>query len=180
MELNVKLRKEEGDLLADPSLYRKLDLRYVQGTSTLGLFFPAGNSTRLAAYSDADWAGCADTSRSITGWCVFLGDALISWKSKKQDRVSKSSTESEYGRCLLLVLKSFGFEIKANPVYHERTKHIEVDCHSIREAFEARVITLPHISTDLQIADIFTKALPRHRHCLLSSKLMLVDQPASI
>ncbi|RVW51507.1 Retrovirus-related Pol polyprotein from transposon RE2 [Vitis vinifera] len=109
MELNVKLRKEEGDLLADPTsqpvpsdsssshlaAVRRI-IRYVQGTSTRGLFFPAGNSTRLVAYSDADWAGCADTRRSITGWCVFLGDALISWKSKKQDRVSKSSTESEY------------------------------------------------------------------------------------
>ena len=180
-------------------------IRYVQGTSTRGLFFPAGNSTRLAAYSDADWAGCADTRRSITGWCVFLGDALISWKSKKQDRVSKSSTESEYRamslacseiiwlRGLLAELNfsetdptplhadnTSAIQITANPVYHERTKHIEVDCHSIREAFEARVITLPQISTNLQIANIFTKALPRHRHCLLSSKLMLVDQPASI
>jgi hypothetical protein len=53
-------------------------IRYVHGTSARGLFFPASNSTRLAAYSDADWAGCADTRRSITGWCVFLGDALIS------------------------------------------------------------------------------------------------------
>ena len=58
--------------------------------------------------------------------------------------------------------------------------HIEVDCHSIREAFEARVITLPHVSTELQIADIFTKALTHLRHCFLSGKLMLVDQPASI
>nr|CAN66507.1 hypothetical protein VITISV_034008 [Vitis vinifera] len=205
MELNVKLRKEEGDLLVDPSLYRKLVgslvyltitrpdisfavqqvsqflqtphhlhlaavrriIRYVQGTSTRGLFFPTGNSTRLAAYSDADWAGCADTRRSITSWCVFLGDALISWKSKKQARVSKSSTESEY-RAI------------SRPILSIMSAHIEVDCHSIREAFEARVITLPHISTDLQIADIFTKALPRHRHCLLSSKLMLVDKPASL
>ncbi|KAL6340316.1 hypothetical protein AAG906_040753 [Vitis piasezkii] len=231
MELNVKLRKEEGDLLADPNLYRKLVgslvyltitrpdisfaiqqvsqflqtprhlhlavvrriIRYVQGTYTRGLFFHAGNSTRLAAYSDADWAGCEDTCRAIIGWCVFL------------DRVSKSSTEFEYWamslacseiiwlRGLLAELdfsetdptplhadNTSAIQITANPVYHERTKHIEVDCHSIREAFEARVITLPHIFTDLQIADIFTKALPRHRHCLLSSKLMLVDQPASI
>ena len=108
-------------------------------------------------------------------------------KSKKQDRVSKSSTESEYRamslacseiiwlRGLLAELdfsetdptplhadNTSAIQIMVNPVYHERTKHIEVDCHSIRAAFEARVITLPHISTDLQIADIFTKAFPRH------------------
>ena len=136
---------------------------------------------------------------------MFLGDALISWKSKKQGRVSKSSTESEYRvmslacskiiwlRGLLAELdfsktdptplhadNTSAIQIMTNLVYHERTKHIEVDCHSICEAFKARVITLPHISTDLQIADIFTKALPHPRHCLLSSKLMLVDQPASI
>lgn len=71
-------------------------IRYLRGTSYRGLFFPADSPLRLVAYSDADWAGCPNTRRSVTGWCMFLGNSLISWKSKKQDRVSKSSTESEY------------------------------------------------------------------------------------
>ncbi|RVW66665.1 putative mitochondrial protein [Vitis vinifera] len=63
---------------------------------THGLFFPTGSSLQLVAYSDADWGGCPNTCRSTTGWCMFLGDALISWRCKKQDRVSKSSTEVEH------------------------------------------------------------------------------------
>nr|XP_027192547.1 uncharacterized protein LOC113787705 [Cicer arietinum] len=71
-------------------------IRYLLGTSQQGLFFPIGTVPKLIAYSDADWAGYPDTRRSVTGWCMFLGSSLISWKSKKQTRVSKSSTESEY------------------------------------------------------------------------------------
>ncbi|XP_050915416.1 uncharacterized mitochondrial protein AtMg00810-like [Lathyrus oleraceus] len=71
-------------------------IRYLKGTSHRRLFFSVGISLQLSAYSDADWAGCHDTRRSVTGWCMFLGSSLISWKSKKQARVSKSSTESEY------------------------------------------------------------------------------------
>ncbi|KAL5816486.1 hypothetical protein ACOSQ3_024864 [Xanthoceras sorbifolium] len=71
-------------------------------------------------------------------------------------------------------------QISANPMYHECTKHIEVDCHYIRDAFECRVITLPHLTTNLQIADVFTKVLTRQRHKFLSSKLMLMNLPASI
>jgi hypothetical protein len=136
---------------------------------------------------------------------MFLGNSLVSWKSKKQDRVSKSSTESEYramsSACSKIIwlrglLGELGFpqveptplhadntsaiQIAANLVFHERTEHIEVDCHSIREAYDARVISLPHISTTLQTADVFTKALSKHRHHFLVDKLILLDHPASI
>lgn len=180
-------------------------VRYLNGTSHRGLFFSVESPLRLTTYSDADWAGCSDTRRSITGWCMFVGTSLISWKSKKQDRVSKSSTESEYramsSACSEIIwlrglLAELGFpqlestslyadntsaiQITANPVFHERTKHIEVDCHSIREACDNGVISLPHISSALQTADIFTKALSRQRHQFLVGKLMLLDQSASI
>ena len=71
-------------------------VRYLRGSPTCGLFFPTDASLQLVAYSDADWAGCPNTRRSTTSWCMFLGDALISWRCKKQDRVSKSSTEAKY------------------------------------------------------------------------------------
>jgi len=180
-------------------------IRYLHGTSAQGLFFPVDSPIRLVAYSNADWAGCSDTHHLITGWCMFLGNFLVSWKSKKQDRVSKSSTESEYrvmsSVCYEIIwlrglLGELGFpqveptplhadntsaiQIAANPVFHERTKHIEVDCHSIREAYDARVISHLHISTTLQTADVFTKALSKHRHHFLIDKVMFLDHSTSI
>ena len=136
---------------------------------------------------------------------MFLGDAPISWKCKKQESVSKSSTEAEYRSmsvaCFEIIwlwglLSELGYsqatptplyadntsviQIAANPVYHERTKHIEVDSHSIREAYDRRIITLPYVSTSVQLADVLTKSLTRQRHNFLVSKLMLVDSPTSI
>lgn len=134
---------------------------------------------------------------------MFLCNLLISWKSKKQVRVSTSSTESEYRAMYvacseiiwlydllselgfsqhnptLLYVNTSAIQIAINPFFHERTKHVKVDYHSIREAFDTHIISLPHVST-IQIADVFTKTTIRQRHQFLVGKLMLLDQPASI
>lgn len=173
-------------------------IRYIRGTRHRGLFFPSSSSLHLHAFADADWAGCPDTRRSTTGWCMFLGNSLISWKCKKQPTVSKSSTEAEYramssacseilwlrrllteldhpcpGPTPLYADNISAIRIASNPVYHERTKHIEVDCHFIRELFQNGLILLPHVASNMQLADIFTKSLTKGRHQFLVDKLMM-------
>nr|XP_020193427.1 uncharacterized mitochondrial protein AtMg00810-like [Aegilops tauschii subsp. strangulata] len=71
-------------------------LHYIRGTMSLGLTLTASASTDLVAYSDADWAGCPDTRRSTSGYCVYLGPSLISWSSKRHPTVSRSSAEADY------------------------------------------------------------------------------------
>ena len=77
------------------SLVKRI-LRYIRGTMGLGLTLTASSFTDLVAYSDADWAGCPDTRRSTSGYCVYLGPSLVSWSSKRQPTVSRSSAEAEY------------------------------------------------------------------------------------
>lgn len=133
-------------------------LRYVQGTIHLGLKIGDSKSTTVSAFSDADWAGCVDDRRSIGGFAVFLGGNLISWAARKQATVSRSSTEVEYKvlanataemmwvQKLLVELgvphaptarlwcDNLGAKyLSANPVFHARTKHIEIDFHFVRE-----------------------------------------------
>ncbi|KAG7537225.1 Leucine-rich repeat [Arabidopsis suecica] len=159
-------------------------LHYIKGTIGLGLFYSSKAELQLQVFADADFQSCKDTRRSTNGYCMFLGSSLISWKSKKQQVVSKSSAEAEY-RALsfatdeLLWLDHFFKELQVplskptllwcdntaaihianNSVFHERTKHIESDCHSVRERLVAGLFKLLHVNTHLQLADPFTKAL---------------------
>ncbi|RVW56451.1 Retrovirus-related Pol polyprotein from transposon RE1 [Vitis vinifera] len=133
-------------------------LRYIKSTPGQGVLYENRGHTQVVGYTDADWAGSPTDRRSTSGYCVFIGGNLISWKSKKQDVVARSSAEAEYramalATCELIWLRHllqelrFGkdeqmklicdnqaaLHIASNPVFHERTKHIEVDCHFIRE-----------------------------------------------
>ena|ERR1044072_5178159 len=177
-------------------------LQYLKQAPGQGLFFPRNTSLKLTAYSDADWANCVDTRRSITGFAVFLGDALISWKPKKQFTVSKSSTEAEYNAVfstssevvwLQRLLQHFEVQIPLvllfcdnmsaihlsnNPALHERSKHIDVDYHYIRELVQTGIIKLVHVKSQHQLADTFTKALAPSTFHQFIIKLGLLDMYA--
>ncbi|KAL0368365.1 UNVERIFIED_CONTAM: Retrovirus-related Pol polyprotein from transposon RE1 [Sesamum calycinum] len=159
-------------------------LCYLKGTPGLGLFFPANTSLQLCAYSDSDWVSCPDSHCLLTGYCVFLGGALISWKTKKHATVSRSFAEAEYRSmastvCKLLWIRyllhefwispllpipfwsgnKIAIHIAENPIFHEWTKHLDINCHFVCEQFKQGFIAPQHISSNNQLADIFTKSL---------------------
>jgi hypothetical protein len=160
-------------------------LRYVRGTVDLGLVLHRSSSAELVVYTDADWAGCPDTRRSTSGYAVFLGGNLVSWSSKRQPVVSRSSAEAEYRavangvaeaswlRQLLAELHSplakstivycdnvSAVYLSTNPVQHQRTKHVEIDLHFVRDRVAVGDVRVLHVPTTSQFADIFTKGLP--------------------
>jgi hypothetical protein len=170
-------------------------IRYVAGTSDLGIWYTKDTSSTLVGYSDADWAGDIDDRKSTSGGCFYMGNNLISWHSRKQNCVSQSTAESEYiaaGSCctqLLWLSKMFhdyGLEndiltifcdntsainISKNPVQHSLTKHISIRHHFLRDLVEKNIVKLEYIPTENQIADIFTKALDHERFSLLRKSL---------
>jgi hypothetical protein len=159
-------------------------LCYLEGTLDLGLVLHASSTHNLVAYLDADWVGCPDTRRSTSGYCIFFGDNLISWSSRRQPTVSHSSAEAKYcdvatavaETCwvhnllleLCIPLESAMFVycdnvsavyMSANPVQHKRTKHIELDIHFVQEKVAIGALRVLHVPSSLQFADIFTKGL---------------------
>ncbi|KAH9672540.1 protein kinase domain-containing protein [Citrus sinensis] len=212
MEQQLRLSSTDGDLLSNPSSYRRLVgrliyltvtrpdivfavhvlsrfmheprtthmdaairvLRYLKGSPGKGILLSSTSDLHIRGYCDADWGSCPTTRRSVTGYCTFLGDSPISWKTKKQNVVSRSTVEAEYRSladlsCELQWLKALfadlghlqhdpmtvycdnqsALYIAENPVYHERTKHIELDCHFVRERVQSKLLLPLHIPTSM-------------------------------
>ncbi len=162
-------------------------LRYLKGTSNLALKYQKSKDGVLIGYSDADWAGDLDDRHSTSGNLFIMSGATISWTSKKQATVSLSTAEAEYialntstqeavwlQRLLEGLEKKYkptiimgdnqgSIAIARNPVFHARTKHIDIRHHFIREALQDGVIDLHFCPTDEMVADVLTKPLPRNR-----------------
>lgn len=158
---------------------------YIKGSPSQGIFLRDDSDLQVNVYCDSDWNTCPISRWSLTAYIIMLGQSPVCWKAKKQDSVSISSVEAEY-RAMAFTLKelkwikqlltAFGVDhsqpmhlysdskaaiyIAANPVFHERTKHVESDCHAVRDAVEAKLISTKHISTKEQPADLLIKALP--------------------
>jgi hypothetical protein len=172
--------------------------RYLVHTPNLGLWYPKGSTFDLLGYSDSDYAGCKVDRKSTSGTCQFLGRSLVSWSSKKQNSVALSTAEAEYvavSACcaqllwMRLTLRDFGckfskvpllcdesaIKLANNPVNHSRTKHIDIRHHFLRDHEAKGDIALSHVSTDKQLADIFTNPLDELRFCALRSELNILD-----
>ncbi|WVZ97141.1 hypothetical protein U9M48_042696, partial [Paspalum notatum var. saurae] len=158
----------------------KCILRYIRGTLHLKriLHLQPSSWCDLVVYSDADWAGCPDMRKSTSGYAVFLGDNIVSWSFKRQNTVSRSSTEAEYRVVLMSWPRLLGVAfssrratlvycdninvvcMSSNLVQHQCTKHTEIDLHFVRERVSFGDLRVLHVPTSSQYTDIFTKGLP--------------------
>lgn len=159
-------------------------LRYIKGTLNEGIFYPSNQEVKLIGYSDSDWGRDLDERKSTTGYCFYIGDAVFTWSSKKQAIVTLSTCEAEYVAAsstvchsiwLRNLLSFLGFvqegpteiyvdnksaiALAKNPVFHERSKHIDTRYHFIREHVSKNDVELVYCKSQDQVADIFTKPL---------------------
>ncbi|GJV50202.1 retrovirus-related pol polyprotein from transposon TNT 1-94 [Tanacetum coccineum] len=172
--------------------------RYLRQSYNMGLWYPKDSGFELIAYSDADHAGCKDDCKSTSGGLQFLGGKLVSWSSKKQDCTAMSTAEAEYvslSACCAQViwmrtqLLDYGYKynripmycdsksaiaISCNPVQHSKTKHIDIRYHFIKEHVEKGTVEIYFVGTEYQLADLFTKALPKERFEYLVHRIVII------
>jgi hypothetical protein len=175
-------------------------LRYLKRSPGKGLMFKSHAHLNVEGYCDADWASCLDDRRSTSGYCVFVGGNLVSWRSKKQSVVSRSTAEAEYRAMSLVVSEMLwiknllselnimrkgplkiwcdnksAINIANNPVQHDRTKHVEIDHFFIKEKLDDGTIELSHVSSSNQVADCLTKALGVKECNIACNKMGMID-----
>ena len=160
--------------------------RYLKNTMDYGLWYPKNQSLQLTAYSDADWENCPYDRKSTSGNAFFLGDSLVAWLSKKHSSILLSTTEAEYisiAICCTQVLwmkqtleelevkyddpisilsnNTSAICISKNHVLHSKTKHIPIKYHFLRDHVANKIIQVCYISSNEQVAHIFTKPLAK-------------------
>ncbi|CAL2265084.1 unnamed protein product [Prunus armeniaca] len=177
-------------------------LRYLKGTTGLGIFYQKGGCKQLTAYSDSDFAGDVDDRKSTSGSVFMFSSGAVSWSSKEQPMVSLSTTEAEYiaaascaCQCVWLrrVLEKLGYvqkkcttilcdnsstiKLSKNPVLHGRSKHIDIRFHFLCDLVKDGVIDLSHCNTQDQVADIMMKPLRLEVFLKLRSLLSVCEVP---
>nr|GEV19084.1 retrotransposon protein, putative, Ty1-copia subclass [Tanacetum cinerariifolium] len=168
--------KDEPDDAINVHLYRSMivSLMYLTASRPDIMFtVSAWSRHQLVAYNDSDYAGSHGDRKSTTGGCQFLGGRLISWQCKKQTVIATSSTKAKYvaaasccGQSTICIIK--------NPIFHQRTKHIEIQHHFIRDAHEKNLIQVLKIHTDENLANLLTKAFDGPRFHYLASNTTVV------
>eukprot|EP00253_Pinus_taeda_P010509 PITA_10509 len=195
---DCKLSKDDDSPPVGATHYRIL--RYLKGTPDLGLWYPKSSTITVTAYTDADWAGSVDDRKSTSGNAFILGDCLVSWLNKKQTSISLSTAEAEYiaaADCCTQLLwmkealkdvnigtnqpitiycdNTSAISLGKNLVMHSKTKHIPIKYHFLCEQVAEQNINLEYINTKEQIADIFTKPLPREAFEHLRRKIGVIS-----
>jgi hypothetical protein len=174
-------------------------IRYLRGTVEYGLRYLGGDGVRLQGYLDLDWAKSAVDRKSTSRCCFSLGSTVITWSNRKQTSatlslieakyitVSMASCEAIWLRKLLTCLCDQELEptviycdnqscikLSENPVFHNRSKHIEIRYHFIRDRIQKGAVKLQYVSTDEQVADILTKPLVKEKFVFFGDKLEVV------
>nr|GEZ07605.1 ribonuclease H-like domain-containing protein [Tanacetum cinerariifolium] len=144
-------------------------LRYVQGTLNLGLHLYASSTTSLVGYTDADWVGCPSTRRPTSGYCVFLGDNLLSWSAKRQHTLSRSSAEAEYRGVANVVVETAWLRNLLRELHSPLSAATLVYCDNVR---------VLHVPCRFQYANIFTKGPPSTLFEEFRSSLSIQPPPA--